>query len=311
MAIIRDQISSVFDMDIKRVDLYFKKTDKFYRSVEIPKKRGGSRKIYLPSPEIKMFQHYISEKFLSKVKTSTNATAYTKNKSIIDNVSPHLVNEHFLFTDISNFFDAIDLDIMISILKQEITNLDLDDIADIVRICTYQGKFVQGAVTSPIISNIYLSSFDKKIHKIVSDLKDGKYTRYSDDITISSSEIIPATLIETIKVSLNEYKLQMNMEKTYFSSYLPEIEVTGLKINNGSIQISNAKKRYIRNMIYHKLKKGKDSKETANQVLGYLFYLMNVDPNYYNILNLKYSKKKNMLVKRLLDIAKSEKEVQP
>ena len=56
-------------------------------------------------------------------------------------------------------------------------------------LCTYEGYLPQGAPTSPYLSNLILRDFDKKIQQICSSLN-YTYTRYADDITISSNNKI-------------------------------------------------------------------------------------------------------------------------
>ncbi len=299
MGLIVEQISSTFDMSLKRINLLIKKSDKYYRKANIKKRSGGYREIYLPNPEIKMLQHYLSEKYLSKIEVSSYAQAYIKNKSIVDNVQPHLKNSHFLFTDISDFFDNIQVDNVKSEIKNKFDILTDQDIEDLIKICSYNNKFVQGAVTSPIISNIFFKRLDVKINEFVSELSNGVYTRYSDDITISSSSHIPNELLTRIEELLKSEGLHINSNKTYFSSYIPEIEITGLKIINYAVSLSSNKKKMIKNMIFHKLKKGIDANESAKQVLGHLYFVMHIEPQYFNFLNLKYSYKNKNLTERL------------
>ncbi|CCV66689.1 Reverse transcriptase (RNA-dependent DNA polymerase) [Paracholeplasma brassicae] len=309
MGIVREDISDTFNMDMKRVSIYVNKSNQFYKKIAIPKRKGGTREVYLPSSDIKMLQHYISEKYFSKIQLSSNATAYIKSKSIIDNARPHIKNKHFLFTDISNFFDNIKRNLFSEILLKELPFLSPYDVEDILSICTYKNRFVQGAVTSPIISNIYLKSFDEFLQGVVKNIPNGVYTRYSDDITISSSEFLNENITKIIADELSKLGLFVNNTKTYFSSFVDEIEITGLKISGNRISLSNKKKREIKNMIYHKFNKKSNSSETAEQIIGHMFYLRQIEPQYYNTLNLKYKKKKKLLIDRLF-LLKNEENIQ-
>lgn len=309
MGIVREDISDTFNMDMKRISIYVNKSNQFYKKIAIPKRKGGTREVYLPSSDIKMLQHYISEKYFSKIQLSSNATAYIKSKSIMDNARPHIKNKHFLFTDISNFFDNIKRNLFSEILLKELPFLSPHDVEDILSICTYKNRFVQGAVTSPIISNIYLKSFDEFLQGVVNNIPNGVYTRYSDDITISSSEFLNENITKIIADELSKIGLFVNNTKTYFSSFVDEIEITGLKISGDRISLSNKKKREIKNMIYHKFKKKSNSSETAEQIIGHMFYLRQIEPQYYNTLNLKYKKKKKLLIDRLF-LLKNEENIQ-
>ncbi len=289
-----------------RIRAIIEKKDKYYKNIKIPKKRGGTREVYLPNLEIKLMQRFIMEKYLMKIDVSNNAVAYIRGKSIKNNAVDHIGNSHFLFVDISNFFDNIDYMKMKKILKKALIDITERDLEILLKICTFDRKFVQGAITSPIISNIYLTNFDKMIFDKVNSLPNGKFTRYSDDITISSSNYIDSKLIVFIEKQLNKLDLNINKEKTYFSSYLERVEITGLIIRDNKIKLSNEYKRKVRNMIYCKLKYGKNSNESLNQVLGHLNYIKDVEPFYYNRLNTKYKRYNKLLIERLQKMQNEE-----
>ncbi len=52
------------------------------------------------------------------------------------------------------------------------------------RMCTDEGRLPQGAPTSPAISNLVCRKLDARLSALAAR-KDGSYTRYADDITIS------------------------------------------------------------------------------------------------------------------------------
>ena len=81
----------------------------------------------------------------------------------------------------------------------------------------YEGHLSLGYVSSPVISDIYLSSFDKKVEEYMKNRKDLHYSRYCDDILISSSGNNWTDLeifFEFIKNELASYSLFVNPKKT-------------------------------------------------------------------------------------------------
>lgn len=295
--IISDIIKSLH-LPRQRVNLYLRRRNRFYQRVEIPKRRGGVREVFNPNAEIKLIQNFLNEKYLAKIEVSKAATAYKSGCSIKDNASAHIKNNHFLIIDIENFFDNMDFDIMQSLLQNEL-KLPESEIEKMLRLLTYQNRFAQGTVTAPHLSNVYMKEFDQKVLRVVNNIENGVYTRYSDDITISSTKFIDQKILIEIACLLEEINLKINEQKTYFSSYKDTLVITGLKINQKKITLSRNKKRELNNKIYHKLKYGDKSSETVRHIIGYLYFLMDIDPDYFNFINLKYKKDNQDLLTRL------------
>lgn len=301
-----EEISIHTGIDTKLINKFIDRKKDFYKYKKIMKKGGGSRKIYLPTPELKCAQHFLIEKFLSKCKINRFALAYSKGSSCVTNALLHAKNKHFLFVDVHNFFDSIDYDILLNIISNDLSTLMPNtEIEKILNICSRKKKFVQGCPSSPIISNIYLYSFDNAISTIVDSLPNGVYTRYSDDIVISSSESIPCEILDEVKKQLSTYKLSLNAKKTHYSSNMQNVSVTGIRIkDDGSVSLSTKFKKRLKSSIFNKLKYGVNSKEKANVLIGYLCYLKMVDIKYYNFINMKFSSNDTLAIDRLKQFIK-------
>lgn len=59
-----------------------------------------------------------------------------------------------------------------------------DKLRKIIEACFYEGRLPIGFITSPVLSDIYLTSVDMKYSKV----KAFTYTRYADDFIISSNK---------------------------------------------------------------------------------------------------------------------------
>lgn len=302
------EVSQYFSVDEKIILSRLENHDKYYREVLIPKKSGGKREIHFPSVEIKAIQYFILEKYLSDIEVSDCATAYKKNTSILDNVSIHLGNKHFLKIDLKDFFDSLNYETAKKILTKFFENdLNEDDVEEILQFTTYKNRFIQGAVTSPAISNILFKEIDDAIVLAVSDLSNVRYSRYSDDIIISSLDLIPDKVLETISDILKNYGFRINPKKTYFTSNPNIVKITGLNIvGYDKVKVGTKYKKEIKNMIYHKLKYGEESKDSCEKIIGKLMFLKYVEPDYYNFLNIKYMKNKVLLIDVLKNLNKEE-----
>src|SRR5574344_231049 len=281
------EIAEWYNMPLDFVRKRADNPDYFYHQFSLRKKSGGFRKIEIPTPELKLFQRYILDHYLSKIEISPYARAYVKGKNIADNVSPHARNLYFLHADIASFFDSIDLDEAETILYIKLNNvLPPDSIADLLHLCSFKGHIPQGAVTSPCLSNIFFKEMDEQIGEWVSHFPDGVYTRYSDDITISSSLFIKKKFRYQLQGLLQKKGLEINEHKTYFSCGSLYEHVTGINIVDGRLSVGFSNKKQVKKEIYSCLlgKKGANPSKTR----GYLSYLRTIEPDYYSKLKNKY-----------------------
>lgn len=265
----------------------------YYRDYTIPKKNGGKRKISQPSPELKSFQYWVVVNILKELPVSEGAFAYQLGNSIKRHANHHR-NSKFLFhTDIKNFFPNIHPELLDAVLKSHpdcITRLDLDisDAIDTIhKICFRKHGLSIGAVSSPVISNIVLYEFDQTLIRYCHE-RDYKYSRYADDIYISSNQFLPKDIVAFISFQLNLYGFNINYNKTWFKSTKCCRRITGLVItNDGKISIGLKKRKEIEKMIYNSLVHHTGDK---NYIIGYLAFLKDIEPFTYNKLQIKYSK---------------------
>jgi retron-type reverse transcriptase len=128
---------------------------------------------------------------------------------------------YVLKCDVRKFFDSIDHDILLSILRRRIEDSDMMLLLENI-IESYSGtqsdlfnrKGVPiGNLTSQLFANVYMNEFDQFMKHI---LKVEHYARYTDDFVIVSSEKeylagliapIDTFLRETLKISLHPNKV--------------------------------------------------------------------------------------------------------
>ena len=84
-----------------------------------------------------------------------------------------------------------------------------------------------------------------------------KYTRYADDITFSGNkEVINDKLLECLKNIIDECGFVINEKKTRFANRGSRQEVTGLIVNNNTINVTRKYIREIRQELYYIKKYG-------------------------------------------------------
>ncbi|RXJ91546.1 hypothetical protein CRV01_00185 [Arcobacter sp. CECT 8983] len=248
----------------------------------------------------KILKDYITDNYASYI--SNFATAYIKKENISYNVSKHFGRNYFYVTDFSNFFPSIKLtnikDYLSSIFKDE----DSSSLDIIFNIGFYSDSLQFGFPSSPIISNIVMTKFDNLLFeelKTKFPKNNIAYSRYCDDLTISSKYEISPKIINNIINSLliKEYTyLSINKRKTRsFEKYSQYPYITGLIPLKDRTTIGKKRFNILKLNIYLSLKnkkiKNTDLFDTDIALSSYLSYVYLVDPHNYNRLKEYFSKR--------------------
>ena len=132
---------------------------------------------YQATPEGRALRrlHTDFARFLSKkYRQAESSFAYAKGKNIQDCVSEHLYGSVFLKTDIHAYFDSISCDKMLEILQPLGVENDPEKLKLFTAACFYDEKLPLGFTSSPLLSDLFLVSLDKKYQKN----QQITYTRY-------------------------------------------------------------------------------------------------------------------------------------
>lgn len=258
-------------LDVPKSKLYYYafKADlrKHYKSFEIPKKNGGTRKIFAPSSPLKIVQHKLNQVFQAVYLPKASVHGFVEKRSILSNANRHVQRgKKFIFNaDIKDFFPTITAYRISHLLMAKPYNVPEKLAAAITNLCCFDGLLPQGAPTSPVLSNMICAKMDTQLRKLAQNSK-CIYTRYADDITFSTTlRAFPshiATTDETTKaliagesferiVNLNGFSL--NHKKIRLQSKHNRQEVTGLTVN----VFPNVKRKYVRQIraMLHALEK--------------------------------------------------------
>lgn len=290
---ISEKISTDLNLDLNYVKKIISSSSYYYRDFKIDKKNGGKRNISQPSPELKTFQYWIVYNILNKLPVSDDACAYKKGDSIKKHAIKHCESNYILHSDIKKFFNFISFEHLLPILREnkqifDCLHIELENsLNEIKGICFRNNSLCIGAVSSPAISNIIMYEFDKTISYYCKNKK-YIYTRYADDIYISSKSYMDNSIVDFLENELKRNKFSINKKKTKFYSPKCRKKVTGVIItNNHQISLGRKYRNQIKKMVYCKLIKGEGD---YNQIMGYLSFLKNIEPKTYSNIICKYSK---------------------
>jgi retron-type reverse transcriptase len=160
----------------------------------------------------------------------------------------------------------------------------------VINACTYNGFIAQGFPTSPIIANIVMVGFDKKLVKKFEPLGI-TYTRYADDLCFSSKVMSKEELKDACQIfvykALWSFGFAPNRKKTLWKNCSSRLSVCGIVVNK-KLSIRRRDVLKFRAKVHHITVKNKDTVTRAqyNSARGWASFLMSVDKEkgkkYYN-----------------------------
>lgn len=286
-----DLMAKDLHLDLDYLNNLIQNANRYYKNYTIPKRTKGTRWISQPSPELKTLQYWIVENVFSSLPVSKSAFAYLKGRSIKTHARAHLSSNYFLHVDISHFFPSIHPFHLSRIVATSDLfsdpNIDVDESITLVnKICFKKDSLSIGAVSSPAISNIIMYPFDCAMENYCK-ANHFKYSRYADDIYISSEKYLEKDVLDNVKAELKKLNFTINFDKTKFFSNKYQKRITGLILTtDGKVSVGTKRRSEIKKMLYNKIANGKGDSE---QILGYLSFLRDIEPETYNNLIIKYS----------------------
>ena len=298
-----------------------------YKVFFIPKKRGGKREIAQPTNFLKQLQRKQLMSLSALFKVHSAATAYIAGENGIKaNAAIHLKGKYFLKLDFKDFFHSIKAKDFNYFLEKE--GISLKDRAkylktffmfdksvkktatssvykilknsqttdeNIIKLMT--GKFSEyfrlsiGAPSSPMISNMIMYEFDSNLFDWCS-VQNISYSRYADDLTFSCNfnEGLSGVIgkIKSILKGIPYLKIELNTQKTRKLSLKNRVTVTGLNITSQhKISVGREQKKKIRAMLFH-FKNETLPLEMYAYLKGWISYLKDIEPEYFNSLKKSY-----------------------
>lgn len=247
-----------------------------YRTYRIPKKNGKFRTISEPVPELKAIQWTILER-LNTIPLMDCVHGFVPGRDIVSNAKAHQQKRYVLNVDIKDFFPSIKAERYMKELRDE-GAWDSEFLDWVEAVCFWEGSLPQGAPTSPVLANIYLHDFDKRMLLLAEKLG-LTYSRYADDLTFSGGDTLKDDLVPLLKCIddlLEQVGLTRNQKKTKLMPYYQRQVVTGVVVNNERLTLS----RKIKERLFQELK-GRPRLSLTENELGYLEYVRHVDPKAY------------------------------
>lgn len=287
-----------------------------YRSFKIPKRSGGLRQIDAPLDNLKEALYelkWILENYFY-VSYHTAAFAYVRGRSTIDAVKRHQRNKSrwFLKTDMRHFFPSTSPEFLMKMLCQLfpfchfVTRPGCKELFEkALSLCFLNGGLPQGTPTSPMLTNAMMIPIDHAISKMCREHHPHLcYTRYADDVLISSEYNFKWTDVQKEVVSILESfgaPFCLHPDKTRYGSSCGRNWNLGVMLNaDNKITIGHEKKKVFKAMIFQFMtddEKGNPWElADVQHFLGLISYYRMVEADCINEILATYSKKFNKSV---------------
>lgn len=169
-------------------ELYIHSNSFFFLAGKKRKSDGSYRYTYDVAENLKIIHEKICSKFLRIVNYPPYLLGSLRGRDYLDNASIHTSKKVLIKEDITNFFPSISKKIVYQIwisffkFSHEVSEY-------LSELITYNGYLVQGAIPSSYICNLALWNREAELVSYFTS-KGYTYTRYVDDIIVSSKKII-------------------------------------------------------------------------------------------------------------------------
>ena len=264
-----------------------------YVEFEVPKAKGGTRRLAAPRGPLRKLQRKILDEILAKVPSHDASHGFVAGRSTVTNARPHVGAALVIKTDLVDFFPTVHYHRVAGLFGA----LGYGDAiaATLAAITTYRPKLAdgrvvwpgmlpQGAPTSPALANLACRRLDARLAKLAAKYG-ATYTRYADDLTFSFAKVPEISIgrffwfVDGVcqQEGFNEHagKRKVLRAKT-------QQRVTGIVVNT-DVHVPRRDRRRFRAILHNIAKRGLPSEakgraDFAAYLQGYAAYVQMVQP---------------------------------
>lgn len=264
-----------------------------YVEFEIPKAKGGTRRIAAPRTPLRKVQRVILDQIVGKVPVHDACHGFVPDRSTVTNATPHRGAAIVVKLDLKDFFPTVHYRRVKGLFQHLGYNEEVSGV--LAGLTTYRPKLAsghvvwpgvlpQGAPTSPAIANLACRRLDQRLAKLAAKYG-ATYTRYADDLTFSFRQVPDLRLgrfLWWVDGICQQEGFTERADKRRILRAKHQQRVTGLVVNQ-KVNIPRADRRRFRAILHNCAKHGLASQARGNPdfaayLAGYAAYVHMVDP---------------------------------
>lgn len=270
---------------------------------EIDKNNGEKRQLAQASITSKVVQKIIADALLDSVKFNDKSYAFRKGKGVLKAINRTKdflkMYRYVAKADIDNFFDSVNQKKLLLILQKIVAD---SKIIMLISLFLKNGMLknnewidksqwvYQGDVLSPVLSNLYLHSFDEALEK-----KGIDFVRFADDMLFfAKSEKESKKILVVATAYLQALDLTFGENKSYLSSLSEGFEFLGLRFKEQTILMDNVRLQKKLSTLSKKTKK----RNLEHSIVFINEYLRSMRQYYFKVLS---DKQQLMLISEHID----------
>lgn len=245
--------------------------ERAYTTFRIPRRNGRERQIEAPIPTLRFLQRLIHESLTRVYGPHPAVHGFRAEHSIVTNARNHIGRQFVLNIDLVDFFPSITRKRVYGrlVAAPYLFNPSIANLIAALSTNVYR-RLPQGSPSSPVIANMVAAELDSELAKLCG-LVGCRYTRYADDITISTSrrELSPdiarypnargtgqVVIGDRLTDIIERNGFRINERKTRLQSYWTRQMCTGLVVNGDHVSPPRPYIRRLRSLVDHWRKHG-------------------------------------------------------
>jgi RNA-directed DNA polymerase len=264
-----------------------------YVEFEIPKAKGGTRRISAPRAPLRRVQRILLDQILARVPVHDACHGFVAGRSTVTNARPHERAAVVLKLDLKDFFPTVHYRRVKGLFEG--LGYSAEVAATLAGLTTHRpklpdgevvwpGMLPQGAPTSPAIANLACRRLDRRLERLAARCG-AVYTRYADDLTFSFAAP-PAVRIGRflwwVDGICQQEGFTERADKRRVLRAKHQQRVTGLVVN-ARANVPRADRRRFRAILHNCAKHGVASQAGGREdfeayLAGYAAYVHMVDP---------------------------------
>ena len=263
-----------------------------YVEFEIPKAKGGTRRIAAPRGPLRKIQRKILDEILAKIPVHDACHGFVAGRSTVTNAKPHEGSAVVIKLDLKDFFPTVHYRRVKGLFEH--IGYGAEAAGALAGLTTYRpkldarvvwpGMLPQGAPTSPAIANLTCRRLDQRLSALAAQYG-ATYTRYADDLTFSFAavpEIRVGRFLWWVDGICQQEGFTERDDKRRILRAKHQQRVTGLVVNE-RVNVPRKDRRRFRAILHNCEKHGLASQanghdDFAAYLAGYAAYVHMVDP---------------------------------